>query len=268
VHQKRVFYAESGKFYRTWGAGFPPHRHLAIPTDQIPNASFPLGMVAGRLVPAPRRRLESFEPGTMKGLCNPRKAVFIDRDGTINVDVHYLSTPPDLILYPGVAEGIATLARSGFLIIIITNQSGIARGNLTHEMLGEIHKRLHSLVEESGGRIDAIYYCPHHPDEKCACRKPQPGMLQKAISDLHIDPKQSFIIGDRMLDVEAGKAVGLKAVLIPEAAHEAAVEEEKKKSAAKADFECRKFPEAVKFILRAGGYSAKNDNGLTSHEPK
>jgi histidinol-phosphate phosphatase family protein len=205
---------------------------------------------------------------SMAGLCDLRKAVFIDRDGTINVDVHYLSTPSDLNLYPGVAKGIATLAKGGFLIVIITNQSGIARGNLTHEMLAEIHNRLHALIEESGGHIDAIYYCPHHPDEKCACRKPQPGMLQKAISDMHIDPKQSFIIGDRMLDVEAGKAVGLKAVLVPEAVNEAAVEEEKKKSAAKADFECRAFPEAVEFILRASGDSANNDSGSTSHEPE
>jgi D-glycero-D-manno-heptose 1,7-bisphosphate phosphatase len=215
-----------------------------------------------------RLRRGVLKASSLERLCNPRKAVFIDRDGTINVDVHYLATPSDLILYPGVAEGIATLAKSGFLIIIITNQSGIARGNLTHEMLGEIHKRLHSLIEESGGRIDAIYYCPHHPDEKCACRKPEPGMLQKAISDLHIDPRQSFIVGDHMLDIEAGKAVGLKAVLIPEAVHEAVVEEEKKKSAAKADFECRTFPEAVKFILRTRDYSVKNDNGSTSHEPK
>jgi histidinol-phosphate phosphatase family protein len=205
---------------------------------------------------------------SMERLSNPRKAVFVDRDGTINVDVHYLSTPSDLILYPGVAEGIATLAKSGFLIIIITNQAGIARGNLTHEMLGEIHKHLRSLIEALGGRIDAIYYCPHHPDEKCACRKPQPGMFDKAISDLNIDPKQSFIIGDHMLDVEAGKAVGLTAVLIPEAGRETVVEEEKKKSAAKADFECREFSEAVKFILRAGGDLVKSDNGSTSHEPE
>jgi len=144
------------------------------------------------------------------------RAVFIDRDGTININYGYINNPNDFKMYPSVAKGIKLLQENGFKIIIITNQSGIARGHFSEKTLEEIHKKMKKDLSKEDAMVDAIYYCPHHPDEKCNCRKPNPGMLEKAIKDFDIDIEKSFIIGDRMLDVEVGKKVGCKTVLIPE----------------------------------------------------
>ena len=144
------------------------------------------------------------------------KAVFIDRDGTINVDVHYLNKPEQFEMYPGVGDGVKKLRDAGFRIIVITNQSGIGRGFFTVHDLISIHERMKSDFLKYGVTLDGIYYCPHHPDENCSCRKPNTGLFEKAIVDHKIDTHQSFMLGDKLLDIGAGMKVGVKTILIPE----------------------------------------------------
>jgi len=139
------------------------------------------------------------------------KAVFLDRDGTIARDVPYCSRPEDFELLPGVAEGIRLLNEHDFKVVIITNQSGIARGYFTEQMLAKIHKKMQKELAEHGAHVDAIYYCPHHPDDKCECRKPKPKMVLQAAIDLDIDLSQSYVIGDSEIDVELAKLAGCKA---------------------------------------------------------
>ncbi len=142
------------------------------------------------------------------------RAVFIDRDGTICRDVPYCSRPEDFELLPGVEEGIKLLNKSGFKVVVITNQSGIARGYFTEEMLARIHEKMSEDLAKGGARVDAIYYCPHLPDDNCECRKPKPTLLFRAASDLAIDIRQSYIIGDREMDIEMGRRAGCRAALL------------------------------------------------------
>ena len=142
-------------------------------------------------------------------------AVFLDRDGTIAKDVHYCSRPEDLELLPTTGEGIRLLNEAEFKVIVITNQSGIARGYFTEETLGRIHQKMINDLAEYGAHVDTIYYCPHHPDEGCECRKPKPKLAYRAIKDLQIDSRQSYVIGDRLMDVELASTIGCKSVMIP-----------------------------------------------------
>ena len=176
------------------------------------------------------------------------KSVFIDRDGTINVNVEYLDNPDDLMIYPDVGKGIKQLQDHGFKIIVITNQSGIARGYYTKETLQSIHKRLLKELAKEGASIDDIFYCPHHPDDGCDCRKPNTGLFEQAIKKHDINVKQSYVIGDRMIDVEAGHCLGLKTVLIPE--NEELVEAERKLSTIEPNYICQDFYSAVQWILQ------------------
>jgi D-glycero-D-manno-heptose 1,7-bisphosphate phosphatase len=179
------------------------------------------------------------------------KAVFIDRDGTINVDGPYLSDPNKLKLYSGVVSGIRRLNKNGYKVIIITNQSGLARGFFSWEILEEVHNELKRRLNKGGARIDAIYYCPHHPDDNCSCRKPKTALFERAIADFKIDAGASFVIGDRIADVEAGHRIGSKSILIPEKGKEKRVEKEKLNSSVKPDYECENFTSAVNWILRS-----------------
>jgi D,D-heptose 1,7-bisphosphate phosphatase len=144
------------------------------------------------------------------------KAIFLDRDGTINVDLHYLDDPGKFEMYPYVGEGIKRLKELGFRIIVITNQSGIARGFFTKEELSKIHDRMRVEFQKFDVEIDGIYYCPHHPDDMCNCRKPKTELFKKAIRDHNIDVKLSYMIGDKILDIGAGTNIGVMNILIPE----------------------------------------------------
>ena len=175
------------------------------------------------------------------------RAVFIDRDGTINVNYGYINNPNDFKMYPSVAKGIKLLKKNGFKIIIITNQSGISRGYFSEKSLEEIHEKMKKELSKEDAKVDAIYYCPHHPDEKCNCRKPKPGMLETAIKDFDIDIENSYIIGDRMLDVEAGRAVGCKTVLVPE--DKVIVKKEMAESDINPDYICDDFYSGVEWII-------------------
>lgn len=142
------------------------------------------------------------------------KAVFIDRDGTLARDVHYCRRPEDFELLPGTVEGIRLLNKHGFKVIVVTNQSGIARGYFTEETLKEIHQKMREELARGDAYIDAIYYCSHHPDENCQCRKPKPKMLLDAATDLGIDLSQSYVVGDLDMDIKMGQQVGCKTVLV------------------------------------------------------
>jgi len=142
------------------------------------------------------------------------RAVFLDRDGTINRDVPYCSRPEDFELLPKVAEGIRILNQHGFKVVVITNQSGITRGYFTVEALSEVHQKMKDELTVHGAKIDAVYYCPHHPDDKCSCRKPSPELILKAASDLAIDLAWSYVIGDRDIDIDAGKQAGCRTILL------------------------------------------------------
>jgi len=146
----------------------------------------------------------------MKG----RRAVFLDRDGTLVRDVHFCRSVEDLQLLPGAPLAIRILNDVGFKVVVITNQSGVGRGYLTVETLADIHKKLREELGRGGAALDAIYYCPHTPGEGCKCRKPRPGMFVAAIRDLGLDPAASYAVGDRERDLDPGRALGVKTVLV------------------------------------------------------
>lgn len=143
------------------------------------------------------------------------KAVFIDRDGTIAKDVHYCSKPENFKFLSTVFDGFRILTKTEFKLIVITNQSGIARGYFDEDTLNKIHEKMKNIIESEGGRIDAVYYCPHHPNDKCNCRKPNIGLFKKAAQDWDINLTESYYIGNKFLDVEAANNSGCKAVLVP-----------------------------------------------------
>jgi len=142
------------------------------------------------------------------------KTVFLDRDGTIARDAHYCRRVEDFELLPTVPEAIKLLNENGFKVVVITNQSGIARGYFTDETLAEIHRKMEEELAEQGAHVDAIYYCPHHPDDGCECRKPGTALFHQAARELDIDLSRSFVVGDMQMDIDAGKALGCKTALV------------------------------------------------------
>ena len=168
------------------------------------------------------------------------RAVFLDRDGTMARDVHYCSHPEDFELFPDTVQAIKLLNEHGFKVIVITNQSGIARGYFTEETLAKIHQKMKDELAKEGTWVDGIYYCPHHPDDGCDCRKPKPRLLLQAASEHDIDLKYSFVVGDLQMDVDLGKAVGCKTILIGDTLL----------GEVKPDFMASDLLEAVRTILR------------------
>jgi len=149
------------------------------------------------------------------------RAVFLDRDGTINERVEYLSDPEEFKLLPKVAEAVKLLNKTDFKVIVVTNQAGVGRGYFTEEKLEEIHQEMKRQLRKEKVYIDAIYYCPHHPTEgigkyrrNCWYRKPNPGMLEKAARDFNLDLARCYMIGDSMSDLEAGSRVNCKTILV------------------------------------------------------
>lgn len=140
--------------------------------------------------------------------------VVLDRDGTIVVDKHYLGDPAGLEFLPGAAEGLQQLAALGCRLVIITNQSGIGRGLITDAQVRQVNDALNVMIARLGVHIEGVYYCPHHPDAGCECRKPKPGLLLQAARELGFDPRESIVIGDKESDVQLGHAAGARAVLI------------------------------------------------------
>ena len=156
-----------------------------------------------------------------RNLKNRQKAIFLDRDGTINIYKGFLTKPEDFELIPGAAEAIRQINHSGYLCIVVSNQPIIARGDCTFQELQAIHDKMETLLGKEGAFVDAIYYCPHHPDKgfegerpeykiECTCRKPKPGLLLQAAKDWNIDLSESYMIGDSERDIQAGKNAGIK----------------------------------------------------------
>jgi len=150
-----------------------------------------------------------------------RIGVFLDRDGTINHEIDFVRSPDDLRLLEGAAAAISELNKCGCCVFVITNQSGIARGFLTEEQLETIHHKLLAELKSQNAVIDAIYYCPHHPEygeppyrAMCDCRKPNIGMINRAVKEFNIDVTQSFVVGDRMLDMQTGNTAGAQSILV------------------------------------------------------
>ena len=168
-----------------------------------------------------------FEAGVVesKNLSHPQKAIFLDRDGTINKYVGFLRDIDEFELIDGAAEAIRKINSSGYLCIVVTNQPVIARGEVTVEELKLIHNKMETLLGQEGAYVDAIYYCPHHPQKgfngeiselkiECECRKPKPGLIYKAAEEFNIDTEKSWFIGDGETDIIAGRSAGCKTVLI------------------------------------------------------
>lgn len=147
--------------------------------------------------------------------------VFLDRDGTINREVHHLRRVDQLELLDGAAEAIRLLNEHGARVVVVTNQAAIGRGLLNEAGLDDIHAALDAVLAQHGARIDAVYSCPHHPTEaigayrvECSCRKPRPGSLQRAALELGVELEGAFMIGDKRSDLEAGRAVGCRTILV------------------------------------------------------
>jgi len=149
------------------------------------------------------------------------KAIFLDRDGTIIEDSGYISRPDQIKFIPGSIEAIKMLKEAGFKVFVITNQSGVARGYFSEDMLQTIDKVMHRHILNGGTHLDGIYYCPHHPEhgvypykQECDCRKPQTGLIKKAVKEHNVDLAQSYMIGDHSCDMEAGANAGLKTLFL------------------------------------------------------
>jgi len=158
-----------------------------------------------------------------------RSAVLLDRDGTLNIDRGFLHKREDFVFIEGAIEALSRLKKKGFILVVVTNQSGIARGLYTEEHVNTLHDYVNDELRLHGTGIDRFYFCPHHPEapieryrKDCECRKPKPGMILRALSDLNIDPKTSYMIGDMARDICAGKRAGVRSILIHE--HEETVD--------------------------------------------
>lgn len=184
-----------------------------------------------------------------------KPAIFLDRDGTLNFDYGWITSPSKIQLLPGAGEAVRMINGSGHLAVLVTNQPVIARGECTVEELGAIHDTLAALLAQEGARLDAIYYCPHHPNGgvagerpelkiRCDCRKPAPGLLERAARDLKIDVSHSWMVGDSERDLGAAAAFGIPAVLV--ASNQDSFKED---ALSKCAFRTRTVREAVEKIL-------------------
>jgi len=140
--------------------------------------------------------------------------VFFDRDGTLNHDTSYLKSPDELVLFPDVVTAVKRCNEAGIRVIVVTNQSGLARGFFSQEDLDAVHQKLRERLRDSGAWIDDIFVCPHHPDDGCRCRKPNPGMIEQAQARYPIDLTKSYLVGDKSIDVELAAKMQIKGLLV------------------------------------------------------
>jgi histidinol-phosphate phosphatase family protein len=180
------------------------------------------------------------------------RALFVDRDGTLVPDLHYLAEPARLEVYRGVVEGLRLAHDHGYQVICVTNQSGIERGLYSHETVEAIHHRLNELLGRAGAHVDGFYYCPHAPETGCPCRKPGTELFDRARSDRGINLGSSAIVGDRWLDIEAGRRVGMLTALVPPIGHEREVMEEMQERHLISDILASSFRTAVMRVLARG----------------
>ena len=182
------------------------------------------------------------------GAGSQRRFVVLDRDGTINFERDYLSSPDQVELLPHACEGLRAMRALGLGLVVVTNQSAVGRGYFDLARLEEIHARLRELLAREGVELDGIFVCPHTPSDGCECRKPLPGLLQRAAAELGFSPRECFVIGDKPCDIDLGKAVGATTVLVRTgygAEHETA-------GTAAADFVADDLRAAAQWIGRSG----------------
>jgi len=175
--------------------------------------------------------------------------VFLDRDGTLNYDSGYIKSSAEFRLLPGVTTALARLKKAGARLVVVTNQSGVSRGLLTLKDLEAIHARLQGILEQEDAALDAIYFCPHHPDDGCRCRKPGTGMVERAISELQLDLKRSYVVGDHIHDVQLARNVGAKAILLASGHVDAQAREALKAEQAEPNVIVASMAEAADWIL-------------------
>jgi len=144
----------------------------------------------------------------------PRPFILLDRDGTLNVEKHYLSDPDQLELYPGTGAALKRLRELGYGLAVLTNQSGVGRGYFGLDAVERVHRRLGELLAAEGASVDGFFICPHAPDEACDCRKPLPGLAKQAMETFGFDPAQAVMIGDKAADIGLGQAVGAATILV------------------------------------------------------
>jgi D,D-heptose 1,7-bisphosphate phosphatase len=193
----------------------------------------------------------------------PNKAVFLDRDGTLIVNRHYGSDPDGIELFDGVVEGLLELRVAGYKLVLVSNQSGVARGYFDEAAVARMHDRLQRMLDRHGAALDGMEYCPHHPEGdtspyavECACRKPAPGMLRRAARKHGVDLSASWMVGDIEADVEAGRRAGTRTVLVgPETAQPPP------------DHRAEDFAVAVRHILAVSGDVSGSAQSITSFGP-
>jgi D-glycero-D-manno-heptose 1,7-bisphosphate phosphatase len=183
-------------------------------------------------------------------------AAFLDRDGTLIEDVGYLDTIDRIAFFPWTVDAIRALNRARIAVVVITNQSAIARGFIDEAFVDETHRRMSAYLEAGGAHVDAYYYCPHHPDgivaayrRACDCRKPGRGLIDRAAADLHLDPSRSFMVGDKWIDVQLGRAVGARTILVRTGS--GAAEERRPPQGVAADAVVDNLAAAASWILQA-----------------
>jgi lipopolysaccharide heptosyltransferase II len=184
--------------------------------------------------------------------------IFLDRDGTLNYDPGYLKSAAELNLLPGVAKALARLKAAGAKLVVVTNQSGVGRGLLTLKELETIHARLQGLLEQEGAVLDAIYFCPHHPDHGCLCRKPGRAMIDRAVAELQLDLRRSYYVGDHLRDMQLARMVGAKPILVTTGAVDAQALDRLGAEQGLPDKVAGSMPEAADWILA---------DAMKSHQP-
>jgi len=187
-----------------------------------------------------------------------KRYIILDRDGTIIEDRHYLSDPAGVALLPDAVEGMRKITESGMGLVVISNQSGIGRGFFTEAQLNAVHHRMEQILEEAGIRLDGIYFCPHTPEDRCRCRKPDTGMLMRAADDLGFKPEECIVIGDKSCDIELGKRAGGFTILV-RTGYGAVTERE---GAAEADYTADSLRDAADWIVRLFASGGPGGNRL------
>ena len=188
---------------------------------------------------------------------NGRRAVFFDRDGTLNEEVGHLSDPHQFLVYPFAARAVRMVNEAGLLAIVVTNQSGVGRGFFAESLVRRVHRQLTRRIAAGGGRLDAIFYCPHHPEASveryrvvCACRKPAPGLVEAAAKQFGIELSKSFVVGDRFVDIRLAHRVSARSVLVLTGVGRAELEEEQSNGTEQPDHIAENVYEAVRWIVR------------------
>lgn len=173
------------------------------------------------------------------------KTIFLDRDGTLIKDAGYPNDPKQVELVPGAADAMQAFINAGYLLVVISNQSGIGREKIKPEEAEQVHQRFVEVFEENGISFSGVYYCPHAPEENCACRKPKPGMIHQAAQELNIDVEHSFMIGDKLSDIQTGHNAGMKGILFRD-------HPSNKGKEIHPDFQASEWQPIVDFVMKQG----------------